>query len=82
MAITAGIRDRGFKHLRSLGLYPVHKAVAASLPDKIPSSLWPELVEESKTKTLRELAGQYGVSHEAVRRTLREASSRVVTKER
>jgi len=34
---------------------------------------WPELVEKCKTGSLRQVARQYGVSHEAVRRTLRMA---------
>ena len=77
-----GIRGRGFKHFRLLGLYPVHEAVAAKLPHKIPSSLWPELVEESRTRTLRELADAHGVSYEAVRKTLVRANRGVTTKER
>ncbi len=38
---------------------------------KIPRSAWPELAEHNQTKTLRELAKDHGVSHEAVRRALR-----------
>jgi len=45
-------------------------------------SLWPELIEKYKTRSLREIAQEYGVSHEAVRRALREATGRVLTKER
>lgn len=32
---------------------------------------WPELVEKCKTKSLRGLAKEYGVSYETVRRTLK-----------
>jgi len=69
-----GVRGRGFKHLRSLGLYPIDEAVAPKLPHKIAQSEWPQLVEASKSKTLRELADDFGVSHEAVRRTLLRAN--------
>jgi hypothetical protein len=32
---------------------------------------WPEVVERLKVKSLRQIAREYMVSHEAVRRTLR-----------
>jgi hypothetical protein len=35
---------------------------------------WPELVEKCKTGSLRRIARQYGVSHEAVRRILQRTS--------
>ena len=38
---------------------------------KIHSSVWLELVKEYKTKSLRQIARDYGVSHETVRRTLK-----------
>jgi Zn-dependent peptidase ImmA (M78 family) len=37
---------------------------------KIDPSLWPVIVGQSKIKTYRQLAEDYGVSHEAIRRTL------------
>jgi len=35
---------------------------------------WPELAEKRNTKSLRQLAKEYGLSHEAVRRTLQRTS--------
>jgi hypothetical protein len=32
---------------------------------------WPEVVEKCKSRSLRQLAKEYGVSHETVRRTLK-----------
>ena len=40
---------------------------------KIVCDSWPELVEQCRTRSLREVARRYGVSHEAVRRTIRKA---------
>ncbi len=37
---------------------------------KIPYNEWPKLIEHSKVKSLRSIARDYGVSHEAVRRVL------------
>ena len=34
---------------------------------------WPELVEKCRTRSLRQVAREYGVSHETVRRTLKAA---------
>lgn len=34
-------------------------------------SQWPEILERGKTKSLRQIAKEYGVSHEAIRRTLK-----------
>ncbi len=41
----------------------------------IPSDDWPELVERYASGSLRGIAREYGVSHEAVRRTLDAARS-------
>ena len=56
-----------------LGLYPV-LVLEPAQPGKdfrIPYDEWPQLLELSKTKSLRTIAEKYGVSHEAIRRTLR-----------
>ena len=44
-------------------------------PGSIPRSEWSNLVGQGKTKTYRELADEYGVSRESVRRTLGRAKS-------
>ncbi len=58
------------------GLFPVVSQIPINGSLKVPEHLWPELVEQHKTKSLRQLAKQYGVSHEAVRRTLAAALDR------
>ena len=37
---------------------------------KIDPSLWPQLIDKCKARSLRQVAEEYGVSHEAVRRVL------------
>ena len=49
---------------------------------KIEPSLWPELVRKCKAGSLRQVAEEYGVSHEAVRRMLGQVSGSAVTKVR
>jgi len=61
--------------LLTLGLYPVIAAVPQKTTHKIPSHLWPEVVQRSQTESLRAIAQDYGVSHEAVRRAIRACSS-------
>ena len=39
-------------------------------PVEIPASVWAELADRYKTQSLRDLAKEYGVSHETVRRVL------------
>jgi len=43
---------------------------------KVQPELWPEIAEQSKVKTYRELANDYQVSYEAIRRILNAASSK------
>ena len=55
-----------------LGLYPV-LALEQEEPGnnfKIPYGEWPQVIEHSKVKSLRSIARDYGVSHEAIRRVL------------
>lgn len=61
------------------GLYPLGVISPTESHRKIPVSLWPELAERSGDESLRDLAYVYGVSHEAVRRTLRSAKRRSMT---
>jgi len=42
---------------------------------KVQPELWPKIVEQSKVNTYREIADEYGVSYEAVRRVLNAALS-------
>jgi hypothetical protein len=73
-----GIEDKspnppGVAHsnfLLTLGLYPVFVSLPLKTSHKLPSCLWPELTERNKTESLRQLAKEYGVSHECVRRAL------------
>ena len=68
-----GVADSNF--LLTLGLYPVFVSLPFRTNHKLPSFVWPELSERHKTESLRELAKEYGVSHEAVRRALVAAQS-------
>ena len=63
-----GVADSTF--LLTLGLYPVFVSLPLQTNHKLSASFWPELVERHKTESLRQLAKEYGVSYEAVRRTL------------
>ena len=51
----------------------VDAPIAFKTTHKIPQELWPEIVERSKVKTYRELADEYEVSYEAIRRVLNAA---------
>ncbi len=44
-----------------------------SWPGKLPRSVWPEVVAQSKTASLRAVADKHGVSQEAIGRTLKHA---------
>ena len=59
----------------TLGLYPVQVSFHARSQHKIPRALWPALVAQRGTTTLRAQAEQHGVSHEAIRRTLQHAEA-------
>lgn len=54
------------------GLYPVRapSQLVMVWKGKLSPSLWPEVNEQYKAKSLRKLADEYGVSREAIRRTL------------
>ncbi len=60
------------KQYLSIGLFPINAPtyLVVGWNGKLPSSLWPELVEQHKTGSLRALAKEYGVSQETIRRTL------------
>lgn len=62
-------------HVRlSIETFPVMAPLYLTVPDrpsrKLPPSLWPEVVARHKGKSLRELAEEYRVSRESVRRVL------------
>ncbi len=54
--------------LLAMGLYPVCIVTAVKPRGKLPPSLLAELVERNKVGSLRQLAKEYGVSYETVRR--------------
>jgi len=56
--------------LLTLGLYPVFTDIPTNTHFRIPSYLWPDLAKRHKTESLRQMAKEYGVSHEAIRQTL------------
>ena len=52
-------------------IFPVNAPLPPKGNHKLPPSIWPEIMEQHKTKSLRQLAKEFGASHEAVRRTLK-----------
>jgi len=59
-------------------LFPVYAPVHLTViwTGAIQPNQWPELVEKCKTASLRQVAEEYGVSHEAVRRAIAAAADR------
>jgi hypothetical protein len=55
------------------GYYPVQAPhiLYISWRGKLSPSKWPEVIEQHKIESLRSLAKEYGISHEAVRRALK-----------
>ena len=55
-----------------IGLFPVGTPAVSVVRSKgkLPSRLVPELTERHRTQGLRQLAREYGVSHEAIRRAI------------
>jgi len=55
------------------GFYPVQAPVQLLIVwrGKLSPSIWPEVIEQHKVESLRSLAKEYGISHEAVRRALK-----------
>ena len=62
---------------QATGLFPVNAPAQlwTVWTGKIHPSQWTEVGLRSETRSLRALAAEYGVSHEAVRRTLRHAKT-------
>ena len=50
--------------------FPVDAPIATRTPHKIPQEIWPDIVELSKTNSYCQIAEEYGVSREAIRRTI------------
>ena len=69
---------RGSMQYLFSGFFPIHAPTDITVVwnGKVQPELWPEIVEKSKIKTYRELADEYDVSYEAIRRVLTTASSR------
>jgi sensor domain CHASE-containing protein len=65
-----------------IGLFPVYISAVpvVSSEGKLPSRLVPELTERHRTQSLRQLAKEYGVSHEAVRRVIAKARNSALDK--
>ena len=65
-----------------IGLFPVYTPTILVVrpKGKLPSPLWPDLTERHKNESLRQLANEYGVSHETVRRTITRARNSPVDK--
>ena len=67
----------------SIETYPVLAPFCLTIPSrpsrKLSPYLWSEIVARHKTESLRALAGEYGVSHEAIRRTLAAMQSQITT---
>jgi len=62
----------GMQYLE-VGLFPLNAPdyLSVGWMGRIQPEHWPEIIEQHKTKSLRQLAKECGVSREAVRRTLR-----------
>jgi hypothetical protein len=58
-----------------IDLFLVYTTAVSAVRDKgkLPSRLVPELTERHRTQSLRQLANQYGVSHETVRYAIAES---------
>ena len=78
----------GFGSARSIpsaGLFPTHYAVPASpvAPEPpprqkrphLPRDLWPAIAERARHASLRDLAVEYGVSHETIRAIVRRVAA-------
>jgi hypothetical protein len=78
-ARVLGIRPRGdsnpYLQYIEIGLFPVYISAVPVVGSKVklPIRLVPELTERHRTQSLRQLASEYGVSHETVRRTIARA---------
>jgi len=57
-------------------LFPVNAPAHLTITwtGSIQPNQWPEVVEKCRSRSLRQVAKEYGVSHEAVRRTLKRTS--------
>ena len=64
---------RGGMQYLGVGLFPLNAPDYLSVvwTGKIRPEHWLEIAEQHETKSLRQLAKEYDVSHETVRRTLR-----------
>ena len=70
-------------HSHREGFYPVLAPRSGEKwTGKIHPAEWVEVAEKCKTGSQRQIASEYGVSHEAVRRTLREAEGLMARKVR
>jgi Zn-dependent peptidase ImmA (M78 family) len=65
-----------------IGLFPVYTSAILMVRSKgkLPSPLWPELTRRHEIESLRQLANEYGVSHEAIRRAIARAKDSAADK--
>ena len=70
--------DWGLMQYLDSGFYPVYAPteIFVNWRGKLGPSLWPKVTEQSNNKSLHGLAKEYGVSYEAIRRTLVAAASK------
>ena len=56
----------------SVGFFPITAPadITVAWNGRLRPDSWPEVAEKCRTRSLREVAKEYGVSHEAVRRML------------
>ena len=54
----------------SVGFFPIDAPADVRWNGKMQPESWEAVVEKCKVKSLRQVGKDYGVSHEAVRRTL------------
>jgi DNA-binding GntR family transcriptional regulator len=60
-------------------IFPVNAPISHKGKHKLPTSICSDVIEgRHKTQSLRQLAKEYGVSHETVRRTLKQVALRVL----
>jgi hypothetical protein len=70
--------DRGPMRYPDSGFYPVEAPaeIFVNWRGKLGPNLWLKITAKKNNKSLRGLAKEYGVSHEAIRRTLVAAASK------
>ena len=63
----------------SIDLFPVCVNIPKNANHRIPMSEWPKIIKRYKTESLRQLAKEYGVSHETIRRVFHQPNEEATT---